>query len=66
MKSVAKFVSKKSIFTASLILAGLVALPSCKHKSGGCDAYQGSGRSNFRSVKKHHAEVITVKKNVFA
>lgn len=59
----AQFVSKKGIFTKTLIIAGLilVTLPSCKHKSGGCDAYQGSSRSNVRSTKKfkhHHAGMI--------
>jgi hypothetical protein len=47
-----------TIIAASMILIGL---PSCKHKGGGCDAYQGSTRSNVRSVKKfkhHHASMI--------
>lgn len=50
--TIAKFVSKKGIITKIIILAGLimVILPSCKHKQGGCDAYQGS----TRSVKAHH------------
>jgi len=58
-----QFVSKKGIFTKTLIIAGLVlvSLPSCKHKGGGCDAYQGSTRSNVRSMKKfkhHHTSII--------
>lgn len=51
--AITSLVSKKGIITKSLIIAGLVlaTLPSCKHKQGGCDAYQGS----TRSVKaKHH------------
>jgi hypothetical protein len=60
-----QFVSKKGLFTKTLIIAGLilVSLPSCKHSSGGCDAYQGSSRSNVRSVKKfkhHQAGMIRI------
>lgn len=60
-----KLVSKKGILTKTLIITGLilVTLPSCKHKSGGCDAYQGSTRSNIRSTSKfkhHHASIINL------
>ncbi len=62
--SLTKFVSRKGIFAKTLIIASLilVVLPSCGHQKGGCDAYQGSSRSNVRSVKKfkHHAGMINV------
>jgi len=64
--SLSMFVSKKTTFTKTLIIAGLilVSLPSCKHSKGNCDAYQGSNRSNVRSVKKfkHHTGIIDLTK----
>lgn len=45
-------VSKKGIVTLVVSAFVLTMLPSCKHKQGGCDAYQGSTRSV--KAHKHH------------
>jgi hypothetical protein len=53
--AIATLVSKKGIIAKTLVIASLVlvTLPSCKHKQGGCDAYQGSTRS-VKAHKHHH------------
>ncbi|MEO5644510.1 MAG: hypothetical protein ABIQ40_02300 [Bacteroidia bacterium] len=51
--AIASLVSKKGIIMTIVVSAFVLAmLPSCKHKQGGCDAYQGSTRSV--KVKHHH------------
>lgn len=52
--AIAKLVSKKGMITTTLVIASfvIVTLPSCKHKQGGCDAYQGSTRS--MKAHSHH------------
>ncbi len=53
--TISKLVSKKGMIAKTIILASLVVvtLPSCKHKGGACDAYQGSTRS-VKAHSHHH------------
>ena len=60
MKAFSNQPRRKSLFTGTLIIAGLIigSLSSCGHKHG-CDAYQGSTRS-LKGKKKHRfAQVIS-------